>query len=125
VFGDRRSGAYLHRFAWTSIVRHQMVKGAASPDDPALADYWTRRRRKAPPPPIGSSRLRLLGAQDGRCPLCGDWLLPADDPPQTPVAIRGHGTSNETKPRLTHARCLRRTAADDGNGTSLLNACGP
>ena len=36
VFGDRDSGAYLHKFAWTKIVRHQMVKGTASPDDPAL-----------------------------------------------------------------------------------------
>jgi RNA-directed DNA polymerase len=141
VFGDRRSGAHMHRFAWTGIVRHQMVKGAASPDDPALADYWIRRRRKAPPPPIGSSSLRLFGAQDGRCPLCGDWLLPADDPPQTPrewehwlavarkttttVAMRGHGASDEATPRLIHAHCHRRPAADDGNSTALLRACGP
>ena len=40
VFGDRDSGAYLHRFAWTKIVRHQMVRGTSSPDDPALAEYW-------------------------------------------------------------------------------------
>ncbi|HEY2202206.1 MAG TPA: group II intron maturase-specific domain-containing protein, partial [Solirubrobacteraceae bacterium] len=26
VFGDRTSGAYLHRFAWTNIVRHQIVR---------------------------------------------------------------------------------------------------
>ena len=26
VFGDRHSGAYMHRFAWTNIVRHQLVK---------------------------------------------------------------------------------------------------
>ena len=26
VFGDRASGAYLHRFAWTGIVRHQIVR---------------------------------------------------------------------------------------------------
>ena len=26
VFGDRTSGSYLHRFAWTNIVRHQIVK---------------------------------------------------------------------------------------------------
>ena len=31
VFGDRDSGAYLLKFAWTKIVRHQMVKGRASP----------------------------------------------------------------------------------------------
>jgi hypothetical protein len=27
VFGDRDSGAYLLRFSWTKIVRHQMVRG--------------------------------------------------------------------------------------------------
>lgn len=46
VFGDRDSGAYLVKFAWTDIVRHTMVKGGASPDDPSLADYWCRRRSK-------------------------------------------------------------------------------
>ena len=25
VFGDRHSGSYMHRFSWTSIVRHQTV----------------------------------------------------------------------------------------------------
>jgi RNA-directed DNA polymerase len=46
VFGDRHSGSYMHRFAWTSIVRHQLVKQGTSPDDPALADYWAERTRK-------------------------------------------------------------------------------
>jgi len=40
VFGDRDSGIYLRRFVWTKIVRHRMVMGAASPDDPALDQYW-------------------------------------------------------------------------------------
>ena len=40
MFGDCASGAFLHRLAWTNIVRHQMVKYRASPDDPELADYW-------------------------------------------------------------------------------------
>jgi RNA-directed DNA polymerase len=31
---NRDSGAYLHQFALTRIVRHDLVKGAASPDDP-------------------------------------------------------------------------------------------
>src|SRR5512132_2416650 len=35
VFGDRDSGAYLPRLSWTPIVRHTMVKGGASPDDPS------------------------------------------------------------------------------------------
>lgn len=37
VFGDHRTGAYLQRFGWTKIVRHVMVVGTASVDDPTLA----------------------------------------------------------------------------------------
>ena len=54
MFGDRDSGAYLARFSWTGIERHVMVKGAASPDDPALADYWAQRRTKAKPRSTGT-----------------------------------------------------------------------
>jgi RNA-directed DNA polymerase len=83
VFGDRDSGAYLPRLSWTPIVRHTLVKGRASPDDPALAEYWARRRKKVKPP-LDRYTLRLLTKQDGRCPLCGDHLLTADQPPQSP-----------------------------------------
>jgi RNA-directed DNA polymerase len=65
VFGDRASGAYLPKFSWTKIVRHQLVPGTASPDDPALAQYWVDRRRKSPPP-LDRSTLRLLKAPDLR-----------------------------------------------------------
>jgi RNA-directed DNA polymerase len=85
VFGDRDSGAYLIKFAWTPIVRHTLVRDTASLDDPDLAQYWADRRRKKAPP-IGSYRLRLLQAQNGRCPECGDLLLHADHEPQSPQA---------------------------------------
>jgi RNA-directed DNA polymerase len=124
VFGDRKSGAYLHKFAWTNIDRHQIVDGAASPDDPALADYWARRRRKTPLPTDKTSRW-LLKAQDGRCSICRDLLAPDDDRPQTPrewerwpattrktiikVVTREDGTPDEHEPRLTHADCRNRS----------------
>ena len=60
-----------------------MVKGTASPDDPALAGYWADRRKKVKPP-LDRHSLRLLTRQDGQCPLCGDHLLTADQPPQSP-----------------------------------------
>ena len=126
VFGDRDSGGHLVKFAWTSISRHVMVKGAASTDDPALADYWASRRRRSKPP-LDSYTLSLLTRQDGHCPLCGDHLLTADQPPQSPqqwerwwlqvtrkaIAASylvhhgrpgpaGHGTT-----RLVHASCHR------------------
>jgi len=83
VFGDRDSGAYLVKFSWTAIQRHVPVKGAASPDDPALAAYWANRRNKAKPP-LGKYSLRLFTKQDGCCPLCGNHLLTADQPPNSP-----------------------------------------
>jgi RNA-directed DNA polymerase len=83
VFGDRDSGGYLVKFSWIGIERHVPVKGAASPDDPALASYWAERRKKVKPPLDGYT-LRLLARQGGLCPICGDRLLSAEQPPQSP-----------------------------------------
>ena len=83
VFGDKDTGAYLPRLAWTDIVRHTLVKGGASPDDPALAGYWAQRRQKVTPP-LNPHTVRLLSRQDGRCSLCGESLLTPDQPPQSP-----------------------------------------
>lgn len=44
VFGDKHTGAYLLKFSWFPIERHTLVKGRASPDDPALKDYWKERQ---------------------------------------------------------------------------------
>jgi RNA-directed DNA polymerase len=83
VFGDRDNGAYLLKFAWTKITRHTLVKGWASPDDPTLVGYWAARRRRGRPL-LDPARLRLLHKQCGRCPLCGDLLLHADQETTTP-----------------------------------------
>ena len=128
VFGDRHSGAYMHRFAWTKIVRHMVVKSGASPDDPALADYWAWRRRK-PILPINNTTLRLLQAQDGRCPICKTRLFADDQEPQTPsdweqwltstrttITIVQPVTPDTADHRLIHAQC---------NGPALLPAYQP
>jgi RNA-directed DNA polymerase len=118
VFGDRTSGAYMHRFAWTNIVRHTIVKHEASPDDPTLADYWAQRRRKGTLP-INPLALRLHRAQDGRCAICQSTLAPVEDQPQTPSeweawlagsrktidVMWDRATSGEAEPRLIHLRC--------------------
>jgi len=123
VFGDLTTGAYLPKFAWTKIVRHTMVIGTASPDDPNLIHYWINRRRKQPPPPLGALVLGLLKIQKCRCVLCGEMLLHADRQPQsaheweqwlrtTRMAIRKqHITTGNGEPdnqRLVHASCQRR-----------------
>jgi RNA-directed DNA polymerase len=129
VFGDRASGAFIHKFSWTNIVRHQIVKHEASLDDPALADYWAWRRRKAPLP-INLTALRLHRVQNGRCAICRATLLPVEDRPQTPHewetwlatarktinVVRDKGTSDTAEPRLIHLRCRQ------GKGPALLPA---
>ena len=121
VFGDRASGAYLHRFAWTNIVRHQIVTGRSSPDDSALSDYWTARRRKTPLP-VNRTHQWLYRVQDGRCDTCHGTLAVVADRPQTPedwerwlvadriaitmVTVPTAGATGTTEPRLIHADCL-------------------
>ena len=131
VFGNRAgadergSVPHLVKFAWTPIVRHQMVTGTASPDDPDLAGYWATRRQRVKPP-LDSYNLRLLTRQDGRCPICRDYLL-THDQPQSPqewerwwlgVARRAiaadyllhqdeRGTPDRNRTRLIHASCGR------------------
>jgi RNA-directed DNA polymerase len=123
---DRGDIAHLVKFSWTGIVRHQMVKDRASPDDPDLTRYWAARRRKVKPP-LDDYNLRLLAKQDGQCSLCRDHLLAVDQPPQSPTewerwwlsvvrrAIaanylthhgRGSGTDGN-RTRLVHASCHR------------------
>ncbi|GAA3786068.1 hypothetical protein GCM10022206_27570 [Streptomyces chiangmaiensis] len=136
VFGHRDNGAYLVKFAWTKIVRHQLVKGTSSPDDPTLADYWADRRRRSAPPPLDRATMRLLQTQKGRCQLCGQLLLHADRPPQSPtgweqwlrttrkaiktrhIAYQGAKTPDGVQLRLAHATCLRRPNTSN-NGTTL------
>ena len=83
VFGDRESGRYLQKFSWTKIVRHQILPGRASPDDPALASYWSRRRRRQLPV-LDRTTLRLLTTQRWRCPICTGLPLHAEHEPQAP-----------------------------------------
>jgi RNA-directed DNA polymerase len=133
VFGDRGSGRYLTKFAWTKIVRHQLVKLGASPDDPTLTEYWAQRRRKAVIPLIDRTDWHLLKDQNGACPACGSMLLDADHPPSDPTeweqwlrATRtaitrraiatGSGRPDASPARLLHAHCHRRLSAATGNG---------
>src|SRR6516225_4257050 len=140
VFGDRDSGAYLLKFAWTKITRHTLVKGWASPDVPALARYWAVRRRRGIPP-LDPARLRLLQRQRGRCPLCGELLLHASQEPQHPdeweqwtkavrVATRHQAISLDARPgtqggpavfSLIHTHCQRRLPDGTDGGPALLH----
>lgn len=141
VFGDRETGRYLAKFAWTKIVRHQLVIKGASVDDPVLTEYWASRRRRNKPP-LSPSWLHLLQGQHGRCPLCGSLLLHADQEPQSPqeweqwlratrTAVRGSALTlipdagqpdDRVAFRLIHVHCHRWRGS---RGPANLAARGP
>ncbi|MFI1700321.1 group II intron maturase-specific domain-containing protein [Streptomyces bobili] len=127
VFGDRDSGAFLIKFSWTGIVRHQLVKGGASPDE------RDRRRRKVPPPMDKTSLLLAVRLQ-GLCPLCKSALIVgAEYEPDSPrewinwfaaskkmldkhhfAYRRDGGTDERNNLRLVHSECRRQHHAGDG-----------
>jgi RNA-directed DNA polymerase len=142
VFGSRETGFYLRKFAWTKIVRHRMVAGRASPDDPALTGYWDQRRRRARLP-VDPATWHLLRRQRGRCPLCRGLLLHADHQPQGPgewqqwhtatrKAIRKHAIASvmdlgapdeRAAHHLIHVHCRRRISS--GTNPALLPGSEP
>lgn len=78
VFGDKGTGQYLLKFGWFSIVRHVLVKGTASPDDPSLRDYWWARRKLNAKHLTPSDR-KLALAQNWVCRVCGLALLNGEE----------------------------------------------
>ena len=132
LFGSRDTGRYLRRFAWTKIVRHVMVAGRASPDDPDLAEYWAKRRERNRPP-VSPATWHLLRRQRGRCPLCRGLLLYASHEPhdereweqwhtiirkairkEAVATVMDLGTPGEQVAyRLIHAHCRRRIGVSE------------
>ena len=121
VYGDRETGIYLRQFAWTKIVRHTMVMGTASPDDPALDWYWAARRRKTHAL-FGGRTASLLLRQRGLCPVCATFLLNTDHGPQSPqeweqwtrvltmaqrkpAIVTGPAHGDDPTTHLMHAHC--------------------
>jgi RNA-directed DNA polymerase len=106
VFGDKRSGAYLLKFSWHNIVRHELVQGTASSDDPSLRDYWWARR-KVNMRYLSASDVKLAEAQDWRCPVCGrDLIIEGEELQRHHKKPRSMGGSDAYSNReLVHLYC--------------------
>ena len=74
VFGDKRTGVVLLKFSWFNIERHVLVKGTASPDDPALQQYWADRQRHRARV-LSPSQRKIAQRQRYVCDQCGEPLL--------------------------------------------------
>ena len=78
VFGDKQTGGHLLKLSWFPLERHVLVKATASPDDPRLADYWTKRQA-AKARDLTPSKQKLAKRQQGRCRQCGEALFNDED----------------------------------------------
>jgi RNA-directed DNA polymerase len=121
VFGDKRTGRYLLKFSWFSIVRHPLVRGLASPDDASLKEYWWARQK------VHANRLtpgdRKLGlAQEWVCPYCRMPLMNGEDLHRHHRIPKGEGGSDAFSNReLVHLFCHQqrhRTRRNDADAVS-------
>jgi len=105
VFGDARTGIYLERFSWFPIEWHVLVKGAASPDDAKLRDYWARRNA-AKATDLTPGRQRIARNQHHVCPLCGESIHNGEEIHVHHVKPRRQGGSSRVENLiLVHLYC--------------------
>lgn len=79
VFGDKKTGIYLVKFADHKIKRHILVKGKSSPDDPELREYWEKREKKKDTTLKSDSLRKIARRQNHKCPVCGESLYNGEE----------------------------------------------
>lgn len=105
VFGDKKTGTYLHKLSWFSIRRHVLVQGNASPDNPALKEYWAKRM-EAKAKNHAPSHQKIARKQNFRCPVCGDTLFNDEELHIHHVQHRSRGgKSTYSNLQLLHLYC--------------------
>jgi len=122
VFGDKQKPAYLLKLNWTPIVRHILVKGKASPDDPFLQEYWERRKKRQihilPPKWMGLAR-----TQKGKCPQCKSSLFNDEELHIHHVLERKcGGPDSKENLKLMHLYCHQQVHNNREEEYALLDA---
>ena len=120
VFGDRDSGAYMLRFGWTKIVRHQIVTGTVVSRRPCPGRVLGRDGDARRPPGRSTRPSQwLIKAQDGRCPICRD-AAPARRRPATNPTRVGTVAGEPPARRLVKPRDALRENGKSGHGRENL-----
>lgn len=114
VFMDKSKDLYLWKLQWTTIKRHILVKGKASPDNPELKEYW-QKRQASKPKYFFKTRQILWRRQEGKCPVCLDSI---DNGENVQVhhkkPTRCGGTDHINNLCLLHTNCHRQVHSKRG-----------
>jgi RNA-directed DNA polymerase len=111
VFGNKVTGRHLLKFSWFKIVRHPLVQGTASPDDPSRRAYWAERQ-------IAKAMLRtpsdwrIAQAQRFLCPGCGEFLFNDEEIQRHHIEPKKIGGKNTyTNLEFRHLYCHQQETA--------------
>ena len=116
TFGNKESGNYMLKFAWTKISRHSLVTQRNSPDDPSLIEYWEKRqkkRNKSEAEKLSKKQEYIAWKQGYKCPICGQSLF-NDEPLNLHHIIPKSKGGKDTKDNLVwlHLYCHHKTHYD-------------
>ncbi len=121
VFGDKQTGAYLLKFRWFKIERHTLVRGTASPDDPALREYWAARYA-ARAKDLAPSYQKLARDQGYVCRECGDSLFNAEELHKHHKEPRARGGKDSyANLELTHLYCHQQIHAGKAEISKIID----
>ena len=112
MFGDMKSGRYILKYSMFKIVRHVLVKGKASPDDPNLKEYWEGRNRELSREHVPSYQ-KVAKKQDYKCLVCEQSLFNYEELHLHHKIPRSKGgTSSYANLSLVHLYCHQQIHAD-------------
>lgn len=109
----------LYSLARIPIQRHVKVKGFASPDDPALTDYWQHRRTRYGKTfwDQGSKLTQVAYIQQWSCPVCGDHLFNGEELQMHHKQLLSQGgTDGIANLQLLHQACHKQVHFNTANG---------
>lgn len=114
VFGDKKTGTYMLKLAWTPIQRHPLITYNYSPDNPKLKEYWDKRNRKVSKVKAQNENAKfysnILKKQKYVCPVCKDNLVFTDEQRHIHHIIprvRGGG-NHPSNLRILHMSCHKK-----------------
>ncbi|KJV79875.1 HNH endonuclease family protein [Rickettsia hoogstraalii str. RCCE3] len=114
VFMDKSKDLYLWKLQWTAIKRHILVKGKASPDNPALKEYW-QKRQASKPKYFFKTRQILWRRQEGKCLVCLDSIDNGENVQvHHKILKRCGGTDHINNLCLLHTNCHRQVHSKRG-----------
>jgi RNA-directed DNA polymerase len=113
---------YVYPIAKTPIERHVKVKGNASPDDPALKEYWEKRQQKSGKSiwNKGSNKYKIAEKQNWICPICGQPLFNGEEIETHHIVPVVQGGSNDIENLVhLHQPCHKQVHKTKSKSTSL------